>query len=295
MRIAILGDIHGFFSEEDIQYFNHSTVDLILLVGDLPGRLHRFLPVCRLLSRLRRRTLLIPGNHDATSIMQVIAEIRANRSMIERHSPGQEERVAGLRQAIAPVEVCGYSRHTVAAGADELDIIAGRPHSMGGAELGFQPYLKRCFGVADMADSLALYRQRIDESTLPLLFLAHNGPAGLGDRANDIWGCDFRKAEDFGDPDLAAALEYARTRGRVLGVVAGHMHHRLKGGGERTTFLFRDGIFYLNAARVPRIYTQRGRKVRYHIEMQWQQNNLVIEEVLLGGQQILESRLLYSS
>lgn len=295
MRIVILGDIHGFFSEEDIQYFNDSQIDLILLVGDLPGRLHRFLPVCRLLSRLKHRTLLIPGNHDATSIMQVIGEIRANRAMIERHSGGQEARLAELSAAISPVEVCGYSLHRLGTGSDSLEVLAGRPHSMGGRDMGFEPYLRRRFGVTDLNESLTLYKQIIDRSELPLLFLAHNGPTGLGGRAHDIWGCDFRQAEDFGDPDLALAMEYARARCRVLGVVAGHMHHRLKGGGERTTFLSRDGIFYLNAARVPRIYTERGRKVRYHIEMQWQQGQVVVEEVLVNGQQKIESRLLYSS
>ena len=42
----------------------------------------------------------------------------------------------------------------------------------------------------------------------PILFLAHNGPSGLGDRANSIWGCDFReKEEDWGDRDLDGDLD----------------------------------------------------------------------------------------
>ena len=49
---------------------------------------------------------------------------------------------------------------------------------------------------------------------------------------------------------------------RVLAVVAGHMHHRLKGGGERKWLVESDGVLYVNAARVPRI-EKSGQ--RYHV------------------------------
>ena len=91
-----------------------------------------------------------------------------------------------------------------------------------------------------------------------LLVLSHNGPAGLGDRADSIWGCDFREEEgDWGDPDLTQAIDHARAQGkRVLAVIGGHMHLRTKQGVERPWRTERDGTLYLNAARVPRIFSR---------------------------------------
>ena len=82
-----------------------------------------------------------------------------------------------------------------------------------------------------------------------------HGPAGLGDRADDIWGVDFAPgAGDHGDGDLQTAVAYAQEKGkRVTAVVAGHMHHTLKDGGQRRWHVERDGVHYVNAARVPRI------------------------------------------
>ena len=51
----------------------------------------------------------------------------------------------------------------------------------------------------------------------------------------------------------------------MLAVVAGHMHHRLKGGGERRWLVERAGVLYVNAARVPRI---DGDGRRYHVRLE---------------------------
>ena len=76
-----------------------------------------------------------------------------------------------------------------------------------------------------------------------VVVLAHCGPHGLGATRESIYGCDFRPEQgDWGDRDLAEALEYARECGkRVVAVVAGHMHHALRGGGERVWRERRDG------------------------------------------------------
>ena len=102
-----------------------------------------------------------------------------------------------------------------------------------------------------------------------MIFLAHNGPTGLGTSRSDLWGCDFRREEgDFGDEDLALAITYARELGkRVLAVVAGHMHHRLRGGGKRRWYERKDGILYVNAARVPRIFEELGHAYHHHVDL----------------------------
>ena len=107
-----------------------------------------------------------------------------------------------------------------------------------------------------MQESAGALLRLVDQVSTPtLLILAHNGPRGLGDRAHDIWGCDFQDEEgDWGDPDHEVAVARAVERGLRTVVVAGHMHHRVRGGGRRVWQTIRDEVLYVNPARVPRIY-----------------------------------------
>ena len=108
-----------------------------------------------------------------------------------------------------------------------------------------------------MDASTARLKSLVDECDYaPILFLAHNGPSGLGDRANSIWGCDFRrKEEDWGDRDLEEAVRYANTNGRkVLATVAGHMHRKTKSGKRRPGQVEKDGVLYVNGEVVDEPY-----------------------------------------
>jgi uncharacterized protein (TIGR04168 family) len=91
----------------------------------------------------------------------------------------------------------------------------------------------------------------------------------LGDRADSIWGCDFRRREeDWGDQDLEAAVRYADSKGRkVLAAVAGHMHRKTKSGRSRPAQVEKDGVLYVNAAEVPRQRRVNGEKKRHHVRL----------------------------
>lgn len=272
LRFAVIGDIHKAWDEQDAAYFNNSDYDLILIVGDLPGRTNSGLErMVQSLRTLTRPALFMPGNHDGVSVMQKFAELKADPDWIRRSSPGQDRRVAALQSGLAPIPVCGYSRHPVRLRGLAIDIIAARPHSMGGRQLAFAPYLERRFGVRTMDDSSARLKTLVDAAEAPILFFAHNGPTGLGDRHADIWGCDFRaEGGDFGDADLAEALRHADAARRpAIGVVAGHMHHALRGGrGNRRWLVRRGEQTFVNAARVPRIYYEAGRQFRHHVRFE---------------------------
>ncbi len=272
LRLAVVGDIHKAWDDTDAAYFNNSDYDLILIVGDLPGRTNRGLErMVQSLRKLTRPALYIPGNHDGVSVLQKFAELKADPEWIRRSSPGQERRVAALESGLTPIPVCGYSRHPVRVRGLALDIIAARPHSMGGPQLSFAPYLERRFGVRSMEDSSARLKALVDSAEAPILFFAHNGPTGLGAQADDIWGCDFRaEGGDFGDADLAEALRHAESVQRpVIGVVAGHMHHALRGGRRKRQWLVRRGVqTFVNAARVPRIYYEAGAQFRHHVRFE---------------------------
>lgn len=268
MKLAVIGDVHHAFNGIDTAYFNASDHDAVLFTGDIYNfSLQRGLRAAAELAELQKPALLIPGNHDAIHPAQLAAEISRRTSLIRLTAVGHEKRVRDLREAVGGVQVGGYSVHRL---KDDLDVIVARPHSMGGSAISFVPHLADAYGVLTLEDSVEKLKRCIEESeAASLVFLAHNGPTGLGARRHDLWGCDFRREEgDHGDTDLRLAVDYALARGkRVLAVVAGHMHHRLRGGGQRNWYGRMDGVLYVNAARVPRIFEERGGVFHHHVDL----------------------------
>lgn len=264
IRLACIGDIHTFWDSADTQYFNQSHYDGVLFTGDLP-RFTDSVPVARRLASLRKPAWLIPGNHDGPTPLQFIAELKGWNHVCNWYGRSMPRRVRAIRQALGPIQCGGYQRYDL---ADDTALITARPHAMGPNRFYFRRYLQDAFGVSNFEDSTRVLTSLIDQAPQRLVFLAHNGPAGLGDDASDIWGCDF-SAEfgDFGDPDLRAAIDYAQHIGKqVLAVVAGHMHHhRKQDGGQRKKAVQQDGVLYINAARVARV-RQQG-ELRHHVEL----------------------------
>jgi uncharacterized protein (TIGR04168 family) len=270
-RIAVIGDVHLDWNRFDVDYFNASDYDLLLFVGDIAAYRHRTaLPIARSIASLKKPSIVMPGNHDAVHVGQLVAEVFENGPMSDRLAAGQPRRARELDRALGNVAMGGYTRHPLILAGRPISVITGRPHSMGGPRLAFRRHLQRAYGVAALDDSsrrlVALVDQCGDE---PIVFLAHNGPSGFGARRDDIWGCDFRSGEgDFGDPDLARAVDHARASGRrVLAVIAGHMHHHLKGGGQRRWREERGGTLFVNAARVPRIFARETAVQHHHVEV----------------------------
>lgn len=259
MRIAVLGDIHEHWSAVDCTQIDALRYDLVLFVGDLADRLHRrTLAVARRIAPLRTPALLIPGNHDATTPIGVLAEAfgrgLSRPGAVRRH----HRRVDALAAALHPVPVVGYSAHPFP--DHDLTVIAARPHAMDGRRVTFAGPL----GIPTLDASRDRLRALVDTTTGPLLFLAHNGPFGLGaDREAPF---SLRRGQrDLGDPDLADTIAWARSQGRaVRAVVAGHLHHR---GSDRRWQVERDGVLYVNAARVPRVFVRDGRQLRHHVAL----------------------------
>jgi uncharacterized protein (TIGR04168 family) len=270
MRLAIVGDVHGCWVGADSEYFNHAGYDALLCTGDLPPLIGS-LPTARRLAALRIPTYMIAGNHDASSALQFLAELKHHDHLAALLSLGHERREAALRTALGPVKLVGYSLDLLSWEGGSLGLVTARPYSMGGDRLYFRSYLKRRHGVASFEDSAAKLRRLVDQAPRDIIILSHNGPAGLGAARDDIWGCDFRaNGGDFGDPDLRDVVAYAFAQGKTVhAVVAGHMHHRLKGGGgERKCWqLKRNGVLYINAARVPRIRFRAPGQPRHHIAL----------------------------
>ncbi|MCR9140819.1 MAG: metallophosphoesterase [bacterium] len=286
MYIAIIGDIHKAWDDFDVAYFNQSSCDALLFMGDLPGRSHRGTDaVAAELARVTKPAYFMPGNHDGVTIGQFMGELRQNEKWIQKYARRQAPLCDSLQTALGDIVYTGYSRHDLEVSDERIHLVAARPHSMGGATLAFAPYLKERYGVASLEDSADRIEALFDECDGPIVVFSHNGPAGLGAERDAIWGCDFtREGGDFGDSDLAEALRRARSKNKqIVAVIAGHMHHRLKGGGERRWFL-RDehGTAYINAARVPRILRLNGERRHHHVALRIENGTAAVTEILAG-------------
>ncbi len=278
IHIGIIGDVHRLFNQFDVDMFNQSDYSLLLFVGDLSNYRHQDgVKMARIMAKLTKPTLFIPGNHDTVHGLQLLAEIKQYRFLTKLFSLGQPRRIRQLQKALAPVKFCGYSTHAF----DTFDIIATRPYSMGGSQFSYRHHLQSQFGIGSIEASAQKLIQCVDAAhSDSLIFLAHNGPSGLGNRKSDIWGCDFRPEEgDFGDWDLQQAIEYAQSIDkRIIAVFAGHMHHDVKGGGKRPWHLIKNGINYVNAAHVPRIFNQNDYSIHHHIHLSFDETSVHIEE-----------------
>jgi len=286
MKFACVGDIHGFWEDSDTEYFNASDYDFLLLTGDLPD--HKPFPnrrqnLYQKLNALRIPTYMALGNWDGANLLQLIGEVFQNKAFIHLGSLGHIRRIRKLKQNLSNIQIGSYSLIPLSdenptskkrndpnsnlgdfSHANErsrfnrIGLLIGRPFTCGGPNLGFQPSLKRIYRITSMEDSVESYKKLIDsckEDFHSLIFLTHNGPTGLGDKATDIYGCDFRREEgDWGDPDLEVAIRYAKSNGiQIPLVVSGHMHHQNpKTKSLRKWLLEKDGTTYLNAAKVPR-------------------------------------------
>ncbi len=266
LKIAVIGDIHTYWDQTDIWQFANSDYDLLFFTGDLGDAISgSSLKIAKLIAQLRMPVLLMPGNNDTFDIAELVTEFSVQNGMAML---ADMEDSADLSHE--PLLLAGYSNHRITTNCLDLTLIAARPHSMGGQQLSFADRLSSAYGVEDMAMSVEKLKQLIDScETTDIIFLGHNGPAGLGMEPADMWGCDFKQdGGDWGDPDMAVAIDYAQRQGkRVLAVVAGHMHLRTKCGRTRPWQCQIDNTLYVNAAKVPRIFVEDDCTYRHHIEI----------------------------
>lgn len=286
--IAVIGDLHSAWEVEDVGYFNRSDYRWVLVTGDLGrSRSQDGRGIARSLLQLVPETLVMLGNNDVDEYPHIRAELtyrKARADLLADAMPAAS--VVPLRSDHG--RLAGFSLHPLELNGLHVTVVAARPFSMGGPELAFPDALERAYGVATMQQSSDRLRALIDAvPTEHVVFLAHNGPTGLGGRADDIWGRDFHPAAgDWGDPDLRAAIDHALARGlRVLAVVAGHMHWALREqpSVQRHWQLRADGILYLNASRVPRIFqSASGATVRHHVRLTLTSSAASAEEILVA-------------
>lgn len=243
LRIAVVGDVHDQWDAvQDTRALQELKPDLVLFTGDFGDE---NLELVDHVSNLDFPKAIILGNHDCWYTAE--------------HSASKPDAVDRQLQSLGESHV-GYKRMDFP--ELKLSVIGGRPFSSGGKTFGpAYDIVSQRFGIQGMRHS----KWKISDLALTapieniLVFLAHNGPTGLGSNPEDICGKDWslKSFADHGDPDLEAALKTVKERGshNVQLVVFGHMHKILAHDRGFRTMLVTgpDKTVYVNAAVVPRV------------------------------------------
>jgi uncharacterized protein (TIGR04168 family) len=247
IKVAIVGDVHDLWDNEDQLCLKQLGVGLVLLVGDFGNE---SIPVVQSIAAMPLPKAVILGNHDAWYSM---TEWGREKCPYDRQ---QEDWVQRQLDLLGETHV-GYAKLDFP--ALNLSVIGGRPFSWGGSEWKHGDFYQSRYGVnsfEESTDRIVAAAEQASHDTL--IFIGHCGPKGLGEAAEAPCGRDWKPiGGDYGDPDLAAAIAQVRQFGKRIPLVAfGHMHHQLRHTKERLRTMAADdmeGTIYLNAASVPRI------------------------------------------
>ena len=253
-EILVVGDLHGCWCPEDVEYLEGGGQDLVLFVGDLGDE---DIDIVRRIVDLDTEKAVILGNHDAW------------QSFSNKHPT---DRLRDILDVLGDTHIAYGVRELPTAG---ISIVGARPFSWGGLDLRSPEVYAEFYGVRTPEESAARIGDAASRAQHDdILVLAHNGPHGLSGSPSSIYGKDFgkRPGGDWGDRDLADALRLIRDDGkRVRAVVAGHMHDRLHPqiGGKRARFVKRDDMLFVNPAIVPRIRksADHGGQIRHYLRM----------------------------
>ncbi len=284
IKIAVVGDVHDQWEEEDGIALQHLGVDLVLFVGDFGNEA---VSVVQAIAALDIPKAVILGNHDAWYTATDWGRSKC---------PYNRQTEDWLKQQL---ELLGHTH----VGYSHLDfpelglsVVGGRPFTWGGQEWKYGQFYQEWLGINSFVESTERIMDAVQKTTYAkVIFLGHNGPLGLGDRPEDPCGRDWQPmGGDFGDPDLAEAIAITRDYGKVIPLVAfGHMHHRLrhsKTQQRKAVHLSPERTIYLNAASVPRIINSGAAKQR-NFSLVWLEGETVarISLVWVGSDLTIKS------
>ncbi len=276
--LAVVGDVHDQWTDDDASALQHLGVSLVLFVGDFGNE---SLDVVQAIANLPLPKAAIFGNHDAW----YSAGDRKRRKC--PYDPTVTDRVQQQLDLLGSSHVgFGCLNFPLL----DISIVGARPFSWGGSHWKHQQFYAQRFGITSFADSAARIAAAAERATCSrLIFLGHNGPLGLGDRPQDPCGKDWKPiGGDHGDPDFAQALAQTQASGKCVSlVVFGHMHHRLRYSTQPRIRLCQDlhNTLYLNAAAVPRIVTTDQGTLHHFSLVSLQQGHVVqIQQVWVTAQ-----------
>ena len=290
LRLALVGDVHGQYEEDDNLALMNLAPDAVLFVGDFDNEQ---VPVVQTIATLQESLpcATIFGNHDVCSLSKFYRNKDRNKQQRkDEWDPGAAATAGAPTTGSLPPRLGLDKRYNAVREQHELltksncawgridfanlglSVAGGRPFSSGGGDhVGHkQGFYRDLFGIDSTEASAELIARNVNAAPADAVtvVLAHNGPTGLGDGPTDICGRDWlvqsgrRRREDpadWGDQDLELGLSLCPAP--VPLVVFGHMHHQSRDGTLRTMATHAHERLYVNAAHVPRWRrTPRGRE-----------------------------------
>ncbi|KAJ0090796.1 hypothetical protein Patl1_14717 [Pistacia atlantica] len=183
VRIAVVGDIP----------------DLVLFTGRVLFSIVVYLPTGQ------------PGDfgNENVDLVQSVADLEFPKAVIlGNHDSWRTQEFSGKKKNRVQLQLeCLGEEHVAYRSLDfpmlKLSVVGGRPFSHGTERMFRKRLLSSRYGVEDIDGSA----KRIYKAALGVpgdhlvIFLAHNGPTGLGSEGNDICGKDWEVGGgDYGDP-----------------------------------------------------------------------------------------------
>jgi uncharacterized protein (TIGR04168 family) len=246
IKIAVVGDVHDQWQEQDHLALKHLGIDLVLFVGDFGNEA---VEIVRAIASLDIPKAVILGNHDA---WYSASDWGKNKSPYDHKT---EDRVQQQLDLLGKTHVgYGYLDFPDL----NLSVVGARPFSWGGDEWKNADFLRDRYGIHNFTESTQRIVNRAEQTACDtVLLLSHNGPKGLGDRASAPCGVDWKSAGgDHGDPDFTDAIAAIHQLPKSVPFgTFGHMHHKLRNSDQmrQTIAIDPNGTVFLNAASVPRI------------------------------------------
>lgn len=255
VKIAVVGDVHDQWEEEDGIALKHLGIDLVLFVGDFGNE---SVSVVKAIASLDIPKAAVMGNHDA---WYSATDWGRRKCPYDRT---KEDWVQQQLDLLGEAHV-GYSKLDF---PDlNLSVVGSRPFSWGGPQWKYNDFYEQRYKVTSFKESSDRIVAAANSAAYEtIIFIGHNGPVGLGDRPEDPCGKDWEpKGGDFGDPDFTEAIASVRASGKIIPLVTfGHMHHSLRHTKQmlRKSLLATENTIYLNAASVPRIVQNNSDRLR---------------------------------
>ncbi|HEY9668297.1 MAG TPA: TIGR04168 family protein, partial [Coleofasciculaceae cyanobacterium] len=244
IKIAVVGDVHYLWEEEDAIALQELGIDLVLFVGDFGNE---SVEVVRSIASLNLPKAAIMGNHDAWF---TASDWGRKRCPYDRT---KEDWVQLQLDLLGEAHV-GYGYLDFP--QFELSVVGSRPFSWGGETWKNKEFYQEWYSVTGFDESVERIVTAVQNTAYDtILFIGHNGPTGLGNQPEDPCGKDWQPlGGDFGDPDFAEAIAQTQALGKQVPFVTfGHMHHSLRHTKERlrtAVSTSSDGTVYLNSASV---------------------------------------------
>lgn len=256
IKIAVVGDVHNQWEAEDAIALQHLGIELVLFVGDFGNEA---VDVVSQIAAIDIPKAAIMGNHDA---WYTATDWGRSRCPYDRK---QEDWVQQQLDLLGEAHV-GYGKLDFP--ELQLSVVGSRPFSWGGEAWKNAEFMAERYGVTNFAESIERIVAAANSTAYEtIIFMGHNGPTGLGDRAEDPCGKDWQPlGGDYGDPDFAEAIAQTQALGKKIPLVTfGHMHHSLRHTKERLRNAIAtnpEGTVYLNSASVPRIIATETDRIR---------------------------------